>query len=203
MIAARDQRAAAGVGSGGAEASGVSSRRARTECCGRRTDERHRRRRRARDHGRRDGAQPDQGGLGGRRVRHRGGSAKRSWAAGLAVADSAAAVAERAPTIVMSLPSAAAAHAVARELAGANEDASSSRRARWLWRTRRRSGTSSRRRAIWRSMRRCRARARRRRPAISSSSQAAIPPRSPRSCRCSPASRARRTISAPSATAAA
>ena len=39
-------------------------------------------------------------------------------AAGLSVAASAAAVAERAPTIVMSLPSAAAAHAVARELAG-------------------------------------------------------------------------------------
>ena len=42
-------------------------------------------------------------------------------AAGIAGADSAAAVAARAPTIIMSLPSAAAAHAVARELAGAKE----------------------------------------------------------------------------------
>ena len=42
-------------------------------------------------------------------------------AAGVAVAKSAAAVAERAPTIIMSLPSAAAALAVAKELAGAGE----------------------------------------------------------------------------------
>src|SRR5687768_1498118 len=37
------------------------------------------------------------------------------------VAESAAAVAKRAPTIIMSMPSAAAAQAVARELAGAKE----------------------------------------------------------------------------------
>jgi putative dehydrogenase len=42
-------------------------------------------------------------------------------AAGIAGADSVAAVALRAPTIIMSLPSAAAAQAVARELAGAKE----------------------------------------------------------------------------------
>src|SRR5919106_1159738 len=42
-------------------------------------------------------------------------------AAGIAGADSAASVAARAPTIIMSLPSAGAAHAVARELAGAQE----------------------------------------------------------------------------------
>ena len=42
-------------------------------------------------------------------------------AAGILAANSAAAVAARAPTIIMSLPSAAAALAVARELAGAKE----------------------------------------------------------------------------------
>jgi 3-hydroxyisobutyrate dehydrogenase-like beta-hydroxyacid dehydrogenase len=41
--------------------------------------------------------------------------------ANVAVAESAAAVADRAPTIIMSLPSAAAAQAVARELAGVKE----------------------------------------------------------------------------------
>ena len=46
---------------------------------------------------------------------------KAAASAGVKVAESAAAVAARAPAIVMSLPSASAAHAVARELAGAKE----------------------------------------------------------------------------------
>jgi 3-hydroxyisobutyrate dehydrogenase-like beta-hydroxyacid dehydrogenase len=46
---------------------------------------------------------------------------KAAAAAGVKVAESAAAVAARAPAIIMSLPSAKAAHAVARELAGAKE----------------------------------------------------------------------------------
>jgi L-threonate 2-dehydrogenase len=46
---------------------------------------------------------------------------KSAAAGGVKVAESAAAVAAKAPTIIMSLPSAKAAHAVARELAGAKE----------------------------------------------------------------------------------
>lgn len=49
------------------------------------------------------------------------GARKVAAEAGVTLAESAAAVAAAAPTIIMSLPSTAAAHAVARELAGARE----------------------------------------------------------------------------------
>ena len=125
-------------------------------------------------------------------------------AAGIAGADSAAAVAARAPTIIMSLPSAAAAHAVARELAGAKErrvvvetstlaleDKEEIRRVLEAGGHVALDFAAVRHRRAGADRRPRRLRKRRfrddRRP----------------SCRCLPAFRARRTISAPSATAAA